>query len=108
MRTFTIPEPIVLVDRVTGKEGDTVPFKKVAIDIWCNSDLWEKPRVNRARLVRVLSELEKPEGDLVQIQDDDWKVLCEAIENPQARFPTMIGLQLMAFENVVLGAKQEP
>lgn len=82
MRTIVVPEPIQLVDAVTGKAGDIADFRTYAYKIWLNDPRWNDSISRRARLVLVCKEFDKRPGETIILEDSDYDVLKEIIEKP--------------------------
>jgi len=81
MRYFTIPQDIVVKDRLAGDEK-TMSFLRYAELIWFNDARWELPKTNLLRLVKVIAELEKNPGELAQLEDHDWGIVKNIIDQP--------------------------
>lgn len=113
MKYFQIPSAIQLVDKLAPDvKGESVTFFKLAISYWLNSNRWETPKSNLAKLVKVVAQLEKAPLEWAALEDAEWDILADIIRNPDAQNgsprpnapPPLVMIQLVAFDEAVLNA----
>jgi hypothetical protein len=120
MRYAKVPAAIRLISRTfdltTGKvitsDGELLSFEAFANTFWLNSNKWETPKANLAKLVRVVNEVRKAPLEWMAFEGDDWDILCGIIRNPDTSPgsprpnapPPLAAIQLTAFDDAILNA----
>lgn len=108
MKFFTYPQDIKLRDRLSGKEGETVSFRTIAIGRWANDAKAADSVAKLTRWIKIVDKLDagKP-GDLVVLEDEDHKSLCDVSERDRASMLSqpLICAQLAPFYDAVSEAK---
>jgi hypothetical protein len=108
MRYAKIPEPFQLRDIITKVPGEKLSFQQYAVNLWLNDERWTHPKSHLARLVRVLPEFEKPPGDWMAFEDQDWAIIKSIIDDPKVLLVPLVQVQVgPVFEDVILSARTD-
>lgn len=106
MKYITIPADIVLGQDENGKD---VPQKFTS---WLSNPLNGKPFGEDGKTLRMSLKIEKrfedtDVGDVVHLDDEEWKKLCEATEKVEGGFNTPIAKLFISFMDAVKDATEE-
>lgn len=111
MRYIIVPPTVILRNPRTKQpfegEGVMKTFLDYAFEVWFND-----PRVSKngpvklRRWMKMVDVFEKycNPGDVVVLDEEDWKQLKVIVEQPEASFPPLIAYQFDAFSSAVLDA----
>jgi hypothetical protein len=107
MRYVKVPQPVTLVDLITKKSGDAVPFCQYAMFCWLDDKRWIQPKTNLVRLQKILPEFQKQPGEWMRFEDADWKILRDVVEAGERTYNPLVHVQLSSFDTVILNALSE-
>lgn len=109
MKTIKVPRDIVLVDPITGASGDTLAFKNTAIYLWLNDPRANSGPVSTARWSKVIDQFIACTPDSsIYLEDEDYNLLKNIVETPQAKYPPLVARQVIAFDRAVIDATESP
>lgn len=123
---IVIPEPVTLVDLVSGrplrvpdptpeqpmrsKDEEPMTMRKFVIQAALNDPKFGKGAVNSLAGARVLSKFDKAAaGTWVKLDEEDYKLLKDVIQNPTNGFNPHIAIQCAEFiEAIEQATSSEP
>lgn len=109
MRYITVPAPIQLVQPRTKEPFKEEPkkFLDYAYEIWLNDTKGNSKGPLKLRrwmkMVDAFDASAEP-GSIIALDDEDWSVLKEVVEEPKVAYPPLLACQLDAFAQAVLEA----
>jgi hypothetical protein len=112
MRYVVIPKSISVFHPKT-KEPLTEPDKSFidfAHDVWFNDPrAAETGPVKLRRWMRVVEKFEKycKPGDVVTLEDEDWRFLKTIVENPKIHYSPLVEGQLESFPFAIIDASDK-
>ena len=100
MRYITVPESIKII-----QQPDPITFLSL-IESWTNDNKFGSLGLAGTKMSLAIHSrfMTAKVGDEIPLADDEWKQLCEVVNNPTGGYVTIVARQLMAFCDVVLEA----
>ena len=110
MRFVTVPEPVVLVDLVSGKriqrrlengeivDEDPITMARCVLTMLLVDEKFGKGFDSSISAHNIKAAFDKAQpGDVVELESKDWDLLKDVMKHPTNGFPSMLSIQYVPF-----------